>query len=477
MNASLTIFIKTGESQTVRFPRTGVCNIGRSDDNSVVIDDPSISPHHVQFAERDGTWWVRDLGSVYGTLLNWKRVSESKLSDGDSLLIGSIRCKFEVLDDFGLRPDLEAITPDSDSGQEIKPETPETATPSSPALAEGLRGMGTHALAGLGSAVDPAKIVFFLLGGVAIVMVVYLFVTLATQYAHNLTTAGLLLLLGIAFGVGLAGVVAGGLAFMTREEAASRKVGVRKAIHFVRQRFRGLFLSTLALFALVFIGFALVNGPIHLLANKPGLSREVAGLLFPFQFLANALLAAMEFIGVLVVCAAGLDEMRPLPAVLQVLTIARQRARGLVAHIACTLFFAQLLAFASLLVACCALAPTMISNGPSMLGCPLPFAALTDCAAVCSQGTDPSKFAAWAKSNQGKSSEQAQTELAGNQESKPQKSFVSDSGKTSGDILRYLSLVLIMAVALSVPVIYWICSFTHYYISMPAPGRRDHEAV
>jgi len=44
--------------------------IGRDADCDVHLDDPLISRHHAEIARRDDLWWVRDLGSRNGTLLD-----------------------------------------------------------------------------------------------------------------------------------------------------------------------------------------------------------------------------------------------------------------------------------------------------------------------------------------------------------------------------------------------------------------------
>lgn len=70
--------------------------IGRSRDNSIVLDDMLVSRHHVRItADNDGLL-LEDLGSRNGTFVNGRRVDQAHLHEGDRLGIGS--AVFEVRD-------------------------------------------------------------------------------------------------------------------------------------------------------------------------------------------------------------------------------------------------------------------------------------------------------------------------------------------------------------------------------------------
>ena len=63
--------------------------IGRHADNDIVLPgDTRVSRHHAEVADRDGEWFLRDLRSRNGSLLNGQRVSESPLRGGDRIKIG-----------------------------------------------------------------------------------------------------------------------------------------------------------------------------------------------------------------------------------------------------------------------------------------------------------------------------------------------------------------------------------------------------
>jgi hypothetical protein len=63
-------------------------SVGRATDNDVVVGDPATSGHHGRIEVRNGSFWISDLGSTNGTLVNGEPVIEKELSDGDMIAIG-----------------------------------------------------------------------------------------------------------------------------------------------------------------------------------------------------------------------------------------------------------------------------------------------------------------------------------------------------------------------------------------------------
>jgi pSer/pThr/pTyr-binding forkhead associated (FHA) protein len=64
--------------------------IGREADNAVVLRDPHVSRHHARITWENGDYWVEDLKSQNGTLLNGDTpVDRRRLESGDQLAIGS----------------------------------------------------------------------------------------------------------------------------------------------------------------------------------------------------------------------------------------------------------------------------------------------------------------------------------------------------------------------------------------------------
>jgi len=71
-------------------------SIGRAPDNDVVVGDPATSGHHGRIEVRSGSFWISDLGSTNGTLVNGEPVIEKQLSDGDMIAIGQNTLRFTL---------------------------------------------------------------------------------------------------------------------------------------------------------------------------------------------------------------------------------------------------------------------------------------------------------------------------------------------------------------------------------------------
>ncbi len=70
--------------------------IGRAPDNDLVLRDPATSGHHARVERRGNTFFVVDLGSTNGTLVNGDVVQERELTDGDSITIGQNAVNFAI---------------------------------------------------------------------------------------------------------------------------------------------------------------------------------------------------------------------------------------------------------------------------------------------------------------------------------------------------------------------------------------------
>ncbi len=71
-------------------------SIGRAPDNDVVVGDPATSGHHGRIEVRAGSFWVSDLGSTNGTMVNGEPVIEKQLSDGDLIAVGQNTMRFTL---------------------------------------------------------------------------------------------------------------------------------------------------------------------------------------------------------------------------------------------------------------------------------------------------------------------------------------------------------------------------------------------
>ena len=70
--------------------------VGRAPDNDVVVGDPATSGRHGRIEMRAGAFWISDLGSTNGTLVNGEPVIEKQLSDGDLIAIGQNTIRFTL---------------------------------------------------------------------------------------------------------------------------------------------------------------------------------------------------------------------------------------------------------------------------------------------------------------------------------------------------------------------------------------------
>jgi len=83
----------TGRTQELRSDRT---TVGRAEDNTFQIADPSVSSHHCEVLLRGGAVVVRDLDSTNGTYISGDRITEQTLTPGQLLRLGQIELRLET---------------------------------------------------------------------------------------------------------------------------------------------------------------------------------------------------------------------------------------------------------------------------------------------------------------------------------------------------------------------------------------------
>jgi Protein of unknown function (DUF3662)/FHA domain len=69
--------------------------LGRSRDCDIQLADANVSRRHAELRQEGASYWIIDLGSTNGTEVNGKRVKRAKLSDGDTIVLGSTRITFD----------------------------------------------------------------------------------------------------------------------------------------------------------------------------------------------------------------------------------------------------------------------------------------------------------------------------------------------------------------------------------------------
>lgn len=68
--------------------------LGRSSANGIVVDDPNASRTHARLVRRADEWWINDLDSTNGTLVNEVMIKERRLSHGDRIKIGATELEY-----------------------------------------------------------------------------------------------------------------------------------------------------------------------------------------------------------------------------------------------------------------------------------------------------------------------------------------------------------------------------------------------
>jgi len=70
--------------------------IGRVEDNTFQIPDPSVSSHHCEAQLRGSEILIRDLNSTNGSFINGEKITEQILKPGQILRLGQVELKLEV---------------------------------------------------------------------------------------------------------------------------------------------------------------------------------------------------------------------------------------------------------------------------------------------------------------------------------------------------------------------------------------------
>ena len=81
-----------GRSHELKVDKT---TIGRVDDNTFPIAEPSVSSHHCEILLSGGDVLVRDLNSTNGTFIDGEKVTEKALKPGQVLRLGQIEMRLE----------------------------------------------------------------------------------------------------------------------------------------------------------------------------------------------------------------------------------------------------------------------------------------------------------------------------------------------------------------------------------------------
>jgi pSer/pThr/pTyr-binding forkhead associated (FHA) protein len=79
-----------------RLPLRATNAIGRDAGNDIVLPDEAASARHATLEVRDEEWWIEDLGSTNGTIVNGVRISKrERVRFGDEIAIGRVAMRLE----------------------------------------------------------------------------------------------------------------------------------------------------------------------------------------------------------------------------------------------------------------------------------------------------------------------------------------------------------------------------------------------
>jgi len=119
----LTIHPATPRERVFRWnePR---CDVGRAPTNLLLLDEDSISSYHARIEKRGEEYWLVDLKSTNGTLLNGAPVKEARLREGDLL-------------QFGMEAKARFSCPAEEKPKSAEPQTTVVFIPEQPGAAPG----------------------------------------------------------------------------------------------------------------------------------------------------------------------------------------------------------------------------------------------------------------------------------------------------------------------------------------------------
>jgi predicted component of type VI protein secretion system len=89
------VILSQGMNGRVHELKADKTTIGRVEDNTFQIAEPSVSSHHCEVLLRGNEVVIKDLNSTNGTFINDEKISESVLKPGQTLRLGQIELRLE----------------------------------------------------------------------------------------------------------------------------------------------------------------------------------------------------------------------------------------------------------------------------------------------------------------------------------------------------------------------------------------------
>jgi pSer/pThr/pTyr-binding forkhead associated (FHA) protein len=98
----------TDPSPGSTFPLASSNLLGRAADNTIQIDESTVSAHHARLSFQGGQWWLEDLGSKNGTGVNELDLEEPMVvTYGDHIRLGNLH--FELKSGSVIPPALSDL--------------------------------------------------------------------------------------------------------------------------------------------------------------------------------------------------------------------------------------------------------------------------------------------------------------------------------------------------------------------------------
>lgn len=96
------VVVAPGETDLLpgdRLPLLPITTLGRALTNTIILADGFVSAEHARLTQRDGRWWLEDLGSRNGTFLNEVCLGPGKavaIVEGDLIGAGGVRLRVQL---------------------------------------------------------------------------------------------------------------------------------------------------------------------------------------------------------------------------------------------------------------------------------------------------------------------------------------------------------------------------------------------
>ncbi|HEU5395815.1 MAG TPA: FHA domain-containing protein [Verrucomicrobiae bacterium] len=167
----------TGRAHELAAEKT---TIGRVEDNSFQIVDPSVSSHHCEALLRGSDVVIHDLNSTNGSFINGEKIAESVLKPGQTLRLGQVELRLEVPGMPAAPAPASAPAPAAPASAPAKKSVDTSMVSRGVSLSELERGGGTRPMGFDSSTVFSKKKKqgnkYFLIGGIVVAAIIVILI-------------------------------------------------------------------------------------------------------------------------------------------------------------------------------------------------------------------------------------------------------------------------------------------------------------